>query len=75
MLNISNNKLPVETLNYPFFFPEEDANVQCQVYFLEFGPGYLLFLVSHSYFSPGLKIFSLRVKTIPLNPSDRPQTI
>jgi multidrug efflux pump subunit AcrA (membrane-fusion protein) len=74
MLNISKNRIPVETLNYPFASLKKTEISSATLYFRV----WLLILMIIGVvflFLPWTQNIQADGKTIPLNPADRPQTI
>jgi len=74
MLNISNNKLPEETINYPFSSLKKTETANAKLFFRVWTWTFIVFGVSFL-FLPWTQNIQSEGKTIPLNPSDRPQTI
>jgi len=74
MLNISNNKLPVETLNYPFSSLKKTETSSAKLYFRVWIWIFVGFSIAFL-FLPWTQNIQADGKTIPLNPADRPQTI
>ncbi|MEY3320871.1 MAG: hypothetical protein RLZZ417_454 [Bacteroidota bacterium] len=74
MLNISNNKLPIDTLNYPFASFKKTETSHAKLYFRLWMWGLIFFCIAFL-FLPWTQNIQADGKTIPLNPADRPQTI
>jgi multidrug efflux pump subunit AcrA (membrane-fusion protein) len=74
MLNISNNKLPLETLNYPFSSMKKTETSNAKRYFRIWIWIFTSFSIAFL-FLPWTQNIQSDGKTIPLNPADRPQTI
>ena len=74
MLNISNNKLPEETINYPFSSLKKTETANAKLFFRVWTWTFIVFGISFL-FLPWTQNIQSEGKTIPLNPSDRPQTI
>jgi len=74
MLNISNNKLPVETLKYPFSSLKKTETSSAKLYFRVWIWIFVGFSIAFL-FLPWTQNIQADGKTIPLNPADRPQTI
>ena len=74
MLNISNNRLPYETINYPFASLKKTETSHARLYFRLWIWGLVIFSIAFL-FLPWTQNIQADGKTIPLNPADRPQTI